>query len=781
MILLSDYNALCEKFNIPKISLDFYSDAYNCVPSKQMDHARYLEVSLTEYGVFRPMQEGEEARIRLLKPDQTYVYNDCAILENGRLLVTLTDTILSYKGKARFDIVVNQPHHPAGEKGHVYSTRLAYLDIAPTPYSNEVIESSNEFGALLNAIDRVEEINHQAEASAETASQKAAEARDSADQAGESALHAAASASGANESATQASASAALAAASEANAKSSETNAEAKASEAENHANLAKSYACGDTGIRPNENIDNAKYYYEQSRTISESIAGALRPMGTVVFADLPALSDASEGDMYNVADPFVTTADFKEGSGNEIPAGANIYKTSDGNWDVLAGSPVAGVKGNAEDTYRTGNVSISPEDIGAVSCDGGTEDNTVAFVSKDAADPGTWAEVPVLEDGEKHRSLFGKISTMFRNVRYLYKVLGNADISGIGNGTATGAIRQLNTDLGGYLPLSGGTIKGPFYIQGLTSDDNGYITDSTLSIHIGNDGLIYFRIKIHDINLPTGFQQVFSIAENGVRLKKDTYMYDGKATVYLSENNQRRISVFNSNGGNTSHANLCVRDLVDNRMIARFRNWNKSTLLGGDGNFSYWVFTPGVPGTSSAEIEMNEPDGTYRWKWMISPHNSSGVYDIQLKKDNTIVQDIYSSNGTSWYMNFKGNIAAIKYDTSSSILVKENICNLSATYAENIIFLRPVIFDFIESQGGAKNQIGLIAEEVEEYFPEVVSTPDDIDVEKGHVKSIDYSKLVTPLIKMVQLQQEKINMQERRIQNIEDKIENLLKTMVDL
>ena len=448
MILLSDYNTLCEKFNIPKLSLDFYSDTYNCVPSKQMDHARYLEVSLTEYGVFRPIHEGEEARIRLLKPNNTYVYNDCEILENGRLLVTLTDTILSYKGKACFDIVVNQPHHPAGEKGHVYSTKLAYLDIVPTPYSNEVIESSNEFSALLNAIDRVEDINHQAESSAETASQKAAEAQDSADQAGESAQHAAASASSSDESAAQASASAVLAASSEANAKSSETKAEAKAAEAENHANLAKSYACGDTGIRPNENIDNAKYYYEQSRTISETLSGVLRPMGTISFTDLPVLSTASAGDMYNIADSFVTTDDFKEGPGNEIPAGANIYKTSDGKWDVLAGSPVAGVKGNAEDIYRTGNVNISPEDIGAVSCDGGTEDNTVTFSSGDGIVPDTWMEVPVLEDGEKHRSLFGKISTMLRNVRYLYKVLGNADISGIGNGTATGAIRQLNVDV---------------------------------------------------------------------------------------------------------------------------------------------------------------------------------------------------------------------------------------------------------------------------------------------------------------------------------------------
>ena len=33
----------------------------------------------------------------------------------------------------------------------------------------------------------------------------------------------------------------------------------------------------------------------------------------------------------------------------------------------------------------------------------------------------------------------------MFRNVRYLYKMLGTTDISQVGNGTVTGALNELN------------------------------------------------------------------------------------------------------------------------------------------------------------------------------------------------------------------------------------------------------------------------------------------------------------------------------------------------
>lgn len=212
----------------------------------------------------------------------------------------------------------------------------------------------------------------------------------------------------------------------------------------------SQSYAVGGTGTRDNEDIDNAKHYYEQAKMISESLSGALKPMGTVTFADLPTLSSASEGDMYNISNEFTTTSDFKEGSGFIIPAGSNVYKTSDGYWDVLAGSPVTGIKGNKEVNYRKGNVNITPDNIGAVATDGDTSNTTVAFSSADVEDGSAtaWTSVSPLTSGEKHSSLFGKISTMFKNIRYLYKMLGSTDISAIGDGTATGAINELNNNL---------------------------------------------------------------------------------------------------------------------------------------------------------------------------------------------------------------------------------------------------------------------------------------------------------------------------------------------
>ena len=223
-----------------------------------------------------------------------------------------------------------------------------------------------------------------------------------------------------------------------------------KAESAADSATKAQSYAVGGTGSRDGEDSDNAKYYYEQSKDVSEGLKGGLQPHGTVAFADLPALSNVNAGWMYNISDEFTTTDEFKEGAGNVIPAGANVYKTSDDKWDVLAGTPVTGIKGVNEDSFRRGNVELTAENVGAVATGGDTAENTTAFTSSDVADgsASAWTNVSKLLSGEKHSSIFKKVSQMFKNVRYLYKMLGTTDISKIGNGTCTGAISSLNDGL---------------------------------------------------------------------------------------------------------------------------------------------------------------------------------------------------------------------------------------------------------------------------------------------------------------------------------------------
>lgn len=81
-------------------------------------------------------------------------------------------------------------------------------------------------------------------------------------------------------------------------------------------------------------------------------------------------------------------------------------------------------------------------------SLDGDTANNTISYTSEDNTNPTAWTDVSTLTSGEKHSSIFNKISKMCKNVRYLWKLLGTTDISSIGGGTVTGAINSLNGNL---------------------------------------------------------------------------------------------------------------------------------------------------------------------------------------------------------------------------------------------------------------------------------------------------------------------------------------------
>lgn len=83
----------------------------------------------------------------------------------------------------------------------------------------------------------------------------------------------------------------------------------------------------------------------------------------------------------------------------------------------------------------------------------GNSASNTVTFTSNDVADGSatSWTTVEALSSGISHATFFQRVSQMFKNVRYLYKLLGTTDISGIGTGdnkgTVTGIISELNSN----------------------------------------------------------------------------------------------------------------------------------------------------------------------------------------------------------------------------------------------------------------------------------------------------------------------------------------------
>lgn len=153
------------------------------------------------------------------------------------------------------------------------------------------------------------------------------------------------------------------------------------------YAQEAESYAHGGTGCRENEDIDNARNYYEQTVRISEGLQGALIPMGTIIFSQL-STATKKPGYMYDISDDFVSDETFKNGAGYNYPAGTNVYYTTDGYWDCMPGPIVIGVKGDAEQDYRRGYINITKDNIGLGNVNNTSDtDKPVSIAQQNAID----------------------------------------------------------------------------------------------------------------------------------------------------------------------------------------------------------------------------------------------------------------------------------------------------------------------------------------------------------------------------------------------------------
>ena len=133
---------------------------------------------------------------------------------------------------------------------------------------------------------------------------------------------------------------------------------------------------------------------------------------------------------------------------------------------------------------------------------------------------------------------------------------------------------------------------------------------------------------------------------------------------------------------------------------------------------------------------------------------NSTGTdYTARIwqRSENTV--DLIGKNSSTW-----GIWRAGSFSSQSSKYVKKNIEDITDAEAEKILQLRPVKFDY--KFGGFENQRGFIAEEVNEIMPEMVLNADVKfdENEPWNSPSIDYSKFVPYLVKMIQKQQKQIN-----------------------
>jgi len=162
-----------------------------------------------------------------------------------------------------------------------------------------------------------------------------------------------------------------------------------------------------------------------------------------------------------------------------------------------------------------------------------------------------------------------------------------------------------------------------------------------------------------------------------------------------------------------------------------------------------------GLNNNYAMTFTMNNEDSR-GWLWRDNAHNSSqGAMSLTTSGNLTVAGDVSASN----------------FFYSSDQRLKKNIKTITNPL-EKIIQLEGVSFNWKKDN---KESIGLIAQDVEKIFPELVFTN-----EQG-LKSIAYANLIAPLIEAIKIQDIKIEDQEEKLSIQDIKIEQLIKEIEKL
>ncbi len=145
--------------------------------------------------------------------------------------------------------------------------------------------------------------------------------------------------------------------------------------------------------------------------------------------------------------------------------------------------------------------------------------------------------------------------------------------------------------------------------------------------------------------------------------------------------------------------------------------------------------------------------DGTYGndfeiWQYPLDGVPSNSIQRLEIQDDgNTILVPKGGNVGIgytapSYKLDVNGVIRGTNVSASDARW-KENVETITNPL-DRVTQLRGVSYDWIDKSRGEGRQLGVVAQEVEKIFPEVVHTDS-----QGY-KSVEYSKLVAPLIEAV-------------------------------
>jgi trimeric autotransporter adhesin len=334
-----------------------------------------------------------------------------------------------------------------------------------------------------------------------------------------------------------------------------------------------------------------------------------------------------------------------------------------------------------------------------------------------------------------------------------------NANTTGTYNTAFGYNALAVNTINGGNTALGGSTLSGN--TTGANNTAVGYETLAANSTGSNNAALgVYalYRNTTGGNNTALGYQALY-INTTGQNNTAIGYAV-GSTTLATGSNN---ILIGTSNAVDAPTAgtsfNLNIGNLLQGDMTNSTATYNKTLYLQSTSNAVDYLQIAGGASGSPGTVAVSGQGSDSNINIELLPKGTGGV-----------TVNTTTSQGSGLTIN--GDAWATVFTTTSDERLKKNIQTLDDAL-ERVGKLRGVSFEWRapeEREIGQdmtlptdEAQIGVIAQEVEQVFPEAVSTG------TTGVKSVNYSGLIGPLIEAVKEQQREIKAQQREIDELKD------------
>lgn len=264
-------------------------------------------------------------------------------------------------------------------------------------------------------------------------------------------------------------------------------------------------------------------------------------------------------------------------------------------------------------------------------------------------------------------------------------------------------------------------------------------------------------------------------------------YYWDGTVWKLISGGYWEKVDLVNPQvGNNFNYTRLRYEDNVANRGELRFGFADPDV---GNGAGSWFTQKGGLAsnGITSVNYAQLFHDNTLAFHIRSYPNPSipANLYTTITSKGSLYVgtstagKDVIFNPGNvvaAWVKD-NGNVHATGAFFPSDINLKTEVETLESSL-EKITELRGVSFKWIDENKPQTTQIGVIAQEVEEFFPELVVETElptnDGSPSEQTIKTVNYSGLIAPMIEAIKEQQNTIQQLLNTISDLEGRIEAL-------